>query len=292
MQHFLFAGISLCVLLAGCGGSSSAGSGNTTNNSSGAQSSTSAYDLHILADGPVLYLPLSGGNTAPDLTGHGYDGVAHNNPARTTFPNGDSATVFNGVSQYVEVADHDDLSVPTSGVLTIETWIRPDVLNFPHTETATAPYVYFIGKNTHGNSEYVCRIYSHDADWVADGINPPRPNRISGYANNLSGGLGAGSYFQDPIMVGEWIHYVLVINTVNTNATYPTGYTKIYKNGVLRAQNALINYGIVPGNGTAPFRIGTATLNSFFEGAIAKVAVYGYELPSATVQSHYAFVVH
>lgn len=252
----------------------------------------SSYDGRILVDGPIMYLPLSGTIYGlNDQTGNGHHGTAFNSPTRDVFLNGDGATAFNGTNQYVQVPDHDDLSIPTTGTLTIEMWIRPDVLNFADTETATAPYIYFAGKNTNSNSEYVCRMYSHDADWAADGINPPRPNRISGYANNLSGGLGAGSYFQDTVTIGEWIHYVLVINTANTSTAYPTGYTKIYKNGVIRAQNALINYNIVPGNGSAPFRIATATLNSFFQGAIAKLAMYNFELSPTTVHDHYRLLV-
>jgi hypothetical protein len=35
-----------------------------------------------------------------------------------------------------------------------------------------------------------------------------RPNRISGYRFNLTGGPGAGSYLQDPVTAGQWIHYL------------------------------------------------------------------------------------
>jgi hypothetical protein len=93
---------------------------------------------------------------------------------------------------------------------------------------------------------------------------PPRPNRISGYAFNLSGGRGTGSYFQDNVIVGEWIHYILVINTVNTDNSHPTGYTTIYKNGCVRDQDALTSFGTTPGNGTAPFGIATRNCKSFF----------------------------
>jgi hypothetical protein len=35
-----------------------------------------------------------------------------------------------------------------------------------------------------------------------------RANRISGYVFNQGGGLGAGSYFEDRVRPGEWIHLV------------------------------------------------------------------------------------
>jgi hypothetical protein len=45
-------------------------------------------------------------------------------------------------------------------------------------------------------------------------------------------------------------------------------------NGVLRDADRLSGYRIVPRNGTAPFRIGTYGFESYFKGAIAKVAIY------------------
>jgi hypothetical protein len=246
----------------------------------------SAYDAFILADSPVMYLPLGGGsNSSPDYTGHAHTGIPHNSPTQTTFLNGDPATAFDGVNQYIEVANHVDLSISTTGMMTIEAWIRPDVLEFTHEQGDD--YVYWMGKNSPGNSEYVGRMYSFSTPTLT----PSRSNRISGYANNLSGGLGAGSYFQDTVTAGQWIHVTIVYNTVNTNSDYPTGYVAIYKNGVYRMKQPLSGYNIVPGHGSAPFRLGTATLASFFQGAIAKVAVYNYELSVVTIHNHYRLIV-
>lgn len=251
-----------------------------------ASSSTlTAYDRQILAESPVLYLPLSGGSGgSADHALHGHSGTSVQSPSLTSLPNGERATVFDGATQYIEVADDDALSVTATGVLTIEAWMRPDVLQFPNEEGSG--YVYWLGKNTSGNSEYSARMYS-----ATNTETPPRPNRISGYAFNLTGGLGAGSFFQDTVSVGEWIHYVLVINSVSTSSTYPTGYTKVFKDGVQRDQDSLLDYNIVPQNGSAPFRIGSVTLNSFFQGALGKVAVYNYELSATQVHSHYRMIV-
>jgi hypothetical protein len=139
-----------------------------------------------------------------------------------------------------------------------------------------------MGKGEPKQYEYAARMYSHTTTDC-----PPRPNRISGYAFNLSGDLGSGSYFQESVIAGQWIHYMLVINTVDTDKSHPTGYTKIYKNGSLRDQDALTSFATVPGNGTAPFRIATRNFKSFFLGAIAKVAIYDYELPRTSVLGHY-----
>ncbi|WP_168118835.1 LamG domain-containing protein [Paenibacillus sp. HB172176] len=238
----------------------------------------SSYDSAVLADDPVGYWPLSPSEDE-DQTSSGLDGTFTGSPAATTLPNGDDAVVFNGVDQYFTIPDHDLLEVTTTGILTIEAWMRPDTLQF--TDSEGSGYVHWMGKGTSGQHSWVARIYNY-----TNAEN--RPNRISGYSFNLTGGLGAGSYFQDAIAAGEWIHYTLVINTVDTSATYPTGYTKLYKNGVLRDTDSLTGYSIVPGNGTAPMRIGTRDFNSFFEGAVGKVAVYDYELTAAQLAAHYA----
>ena len=64
-----------------------------------------------------------------------------------------------------------------------------DTLQFAH-EQGTG-YVYILGKGTSDKQEYALRMYSNENSEV-----PPRPNRVSAYVFNLSGGLGSGAYFQ------------------------------------------------------------------------------------------------
>ena len=125
------------------------------------------------------------------------------------------------------------------------------------------------------------------ASEVAPSTGEPPPAWAK-YAFNSAGGLGAGSYFQDPVRTGRWIHVVLVINSRNRSAQYPMGYTRIYKNGVLRDTDSLADYDIVPKSGTAPLRIGTGYLGSFFQGAIGDVAFYDRELAPVRVKAHNA----
>lgn len=244
---------------------------------SGMTMATTTYDDAVLADNPAGYWPLAPGVTT-DQTGHGLNGTFTGNPAGTVMMNGDAAIVFNGVDQYFTIPDNDYLEITRTGVLTVEAWMRPDVLQFTNYESSG--YVHWMGKGETGQHSWVARMYNY-----TNAEN--RPNRISGYSFNLSGGLGAGSYFQDSVTAGEWIHYTLVINTVDTSSSYPTGYTKLFKNGVLRDQDSLSGYNIIPGNGTAPMRVGTRDLASFFEGAVGKVAVYDYELTPNQLTAHY-----
>jgi len=261
----------------------SAGGGMIPAQAAKAAAFVSTYDQAVLADGPSAYWPMSQAQTGlePDLAGSNLTGQYVSSPSSTTLPNGEIAAVFDGATQYMQVADNAALSPATAGVLTVEAWMRPDTLTSPHTESSG--YVHWMGKGETGNHEYVSRMYSADN---TDG----RANRISGYLFNSTGGLGAGSYFQDVVTAGQWIHYVLVINANAKDTAYPDGYTKLYKNGVLRDQDDLNVAGtpIVPTRGNAPFRVGTRDLNSFFEGAVGKVAIYTKELTPTQISNHYA----
>jgi hypothetical protein len=246
-----------------------------------------SYDQMVAVDHPVLYLrmaePLSGleGDVA---TGNLFASYVPSSAQTTCMPNGDQAALFNGVGQYLEFPNQDYLSVSKTGVLTIEAWVRPSMLEFPDVEGSG--YVYLMGKGEPNQHEYALRMYS-----TTNNESPVRPNRVSGYVFNLTGGLGAGSYWQpketDPILIGNWIHVVLVINSVNMSPDFLAGYTILYKDGKKRDMDGLEQYNIIPQAGTAPFRIGTRNSQSYFAGAIGKVAIYDYELTQGQIEEHY-----
>lgn len=235
----------------------------------------SSYDETVLKDKPVGYW-LVKHKDVEDLSDKKVKGAFHGTlPISGQLPNLETANVFNGENAYFEIPDVAHLEVTKTGILTIEAWMRPDVLDFPKSQKG---YVHWMGKGVNGQHSWVARMYNKSGN--------DRPQRISGYSFNLTGGLGAGSYFQDNIPKGTWVHYVLVINTKNTDTKYPTGYTKVYKDGKRRDQDSLKDYDIIPGDGTAPTRIATRDFNSFFKGAIAKVAFYDYELEAAKIEEH------
>jgi Concanavalin A-like lectin/glucanases superfamily len=248
------------------------------------KSVTDAYDRRALALDPVAYLtvgsPASGAEQ--DLSGNGHNGVylpAGSHPAVTTLPNGDPAASFNGVSQYLQVPSSSALTVPQTGCLSVQAWIQPKTLQFSHEEGTG--YVYVLGKGTSGKYEYAMRMYSK-----TNTESPVRPNRISAYAWNLSGGLGSGSYFQDPVVVNQWMMVTFVIDATKSSA-WPAGYVSIYKDGTLRGQVSLSQYDTKPGASDAPFRVATRELESYFQGGIGKVAVYNYVLSGADISAAY-----
>lgn len=213
----------------------------------------------------------------PDPTQDDPDPVVVIDPTAPLLPNGDSASVFDGDGDFLEAIDSNIFSISNTGNFSWEAWIRPDTLEFARTEQSG--YVHFMGKGVQSQHEWTARMYSRTNTEV-----PPRPNRISAYAYNLAGSLGAGAYFEDALKAGEWIH---VVATYNTTADR----IRIYRDGVLRNESTFSSYSVVPANGTAPLRIGTRDGNSFFKGAIGKVAIYNTEIGSTEIDAHYRAMV-
>lgn len=189
-----------------------------------------------------------------------------------------AAAEFDGESDYVTVTDSDarPFSVPTAGGLTVMAFIRPDSLDMPNTEGSG--YVHFLGKGSSGQHEWTFRMYQASN---TEG----RANRICFYVFNLAGNLGVGESFQDTLTAGEWIH---VAGTIDDTAKE----IAIYKNGVLRQSDSYFGNGayvdVVPEAGTAPLRIGTRNVASFWEGAIANVAVFPSALTEGEIAGVYA----
>ena len=184
------------------------------------------------------------------------------------------AAVYDGFTQYLEVASSAGISVNANGAMTIEAWMRPDVLDFPSAESDG--YVHWAGKGEPGQHEYVLRMYSKKNS-------ANRPNRISAYAFNPQGGLGSGSYFEDVVKSGEWIHVAVIIDTRASRGKV----ISLYKNGKLRKVTPLAQFNVVPQPGQAPLRLGTRDGRSYFKGAIGKFAVYRYALSAGQLLSHF-----
>ncbi|MFS8086140.1 MAG: LamG domain-containing protein, partial [Acidobacteriota bacterium] len=182
--------------------------------------------------------------------------------------------VYDGTASYAEVPSSPDLS-PSSTGITVEAWMRPDTLMFPHTEgsLATEQYVHWLGKGQSSQQEWTFRMYS--------ATNPPGPrqNRVSFYVFNASGGRGCGSYFQDPLAARQWVQVVGV-------ADQGAQTTSIYKNGALRHSDSFAGI-ITPVAGSAPLRFGSKDFASFFQGAIGPVRVWNRPLNAAEVQALY-----
>jgi hypothetical protein len=188
-------------------------------------------------------------------------------PATDRHGNPGNAFYFDGMDDYVEIADNDVFSVSTTGSLTISVWMAPAVTTFEKEEGSG--YVHWLGKGFTNNQEWNFRIYGLDN---TEG----RQNRTSFYVFNLTGGLGSGSYVQEPVTTGQWIHFAAVIDQEKTY---------IYKNGILKDSDVYYSdpYWIVPANGSSPVRIGSRDFNSFFKGAIDDITVFNRALTPSEI---------
>jgi len=259
------------------------------------------YSSYVLAKGPVGYWRLgeASGPTAADSSGNGYDGTYLGNPTfgepGAIVNDPDTAIGLNGPDSkdYVEIVDPDSaaFSQPTSGAgLTVEVWMRPDVLTFPG-QTADI-YIHWLGKCVSGSGqcEWGFRFYSLDS--------PSRPNRISAYIWNPEGGEGAGAYFQDSLVAGQWIHIVAVYEPGDATTDPPAG-VHIYRDGVHRqgppsSGTLYRNYGIMPVHGTLPLRLGTRDAAhsgnaaiSYLNGGLDEVAIYPRVLSGPEIMENY-----
>jgi len=280
------------------GGSDAAdGRSEASDASDGGNAALSAYDQLVLADHPVGYFALNRSPGAePDLTGNGPGGSYRGGgvPALVDLPNGDRAADFDGLRQYLTIPSRPSFSIPTTGNLTWEGWMRPDVLQFP--ADGGGGYVDWMGK---------CADYAPTCEWEArmyDTTNPQnRCNRLSAYVFNPGAGLGSGADWQ-PVcglfQPGQWHHVVGEYTTLAqpaacpNAATYP-GSINIWVDGIPWSQAAhnptgcMSQYNITPTANGSPINVGSMALDTWFAGAVGKLAIYDYLLNQAQVTAHY-----
>jgi hypothetical protein len=284
----------------GDGGSPDAGGPGTDASDSGcpppaSNSPSGRYDQTVLCDHPVAFWAMDKtSGIEPDLTGNGNAGsYMSGTPALTAMPNGDQAADFNGSSQYLTIPSKASLSIPTTGKLTWEGWIKPDVLQFAH---ESGGYVDWMGK---------CASYSPTCEWEArmyDTNNAQgRCNRLSAYVFNPSAGLGSGADWQPTcglVQPNQWYHVVGEYTTLSqpadcANAPAYPGSIDIWVNGVEWNQanhnptGCMSQYSVVPTAKGSPLNIGTMATDTWFAGAIGKVAVYDYLLSQTQITGHY-----
>jgi hypothetical protein len=268
-------------------------------------SASDTYSSVVLAKAPAGYWRLgeTGGPTAFDSSGNGYAGTYFGNPnfgqtgAIANDP--DTGVGLNGFGSgdYVEIPDPAAavFSQPTSGVgLTVEVWMRPDVLDFPG--QTLDPYIHWLGKGMPCQYEWGLRFYSQTAS---------RPNRISGYIwnpgdplNGCKGEEGAGAYFQETLTPGVWMHIVVCYEPGDANTLPPAG-VHIYRDGVHKqgpgptTPGTLYNephgkWQIFPAHGSAPLRLGTRNdVNYTLNGALDEVAIYPRVLTPDEILENY-----
>ena len=128
-----------------------------------------------------------------------------------------------------------------------------------------------------------------------------RCNRFSAYAFNPTAGLGSGADWQPTcglLQAGRWYYVVCEYTTLGQPADCPVapnfpGSLNIWVNGVPWSQSThnptgcMSQYNVTPTANSSALNIGTMALDSWFQGAIGKVAIYGYLLTSEQIANHY-----
>lgn len=136
-------------------------------------------------------------------------------------------------------------SIPTTGVLTVEAWIRPDVLQFPNDESTG--YVH-LGKGVPGQHEWVALKSYYLTNTES------RPNRISGYAFQPAGESRQRLIFPRHGIPGAWIHVAFTVNTQNVGGAVPNPVRADLEGwGSTETADDLYSTAVItPQNGTAP----------------------------------------
>lgn len=203
-----------------------------------------------------------------DFSGKGHGGIVYGSGWNNTGGVVDGAFEFNGVDNYIEIADSDDFSPNvTDNQFSVSFWVKFGSTNFVG-EGWYDDYKNFLGKSTWGGG-YEWEFRQYNASNIEG-----RNDRISFYTFNVTGGLGSGSYAQDNITPEIWIYFAGTINGSNVT---------IYKNGVFRDTDPLSNYGIKLQNGESPLRIGTTDFTTFLNGSIDELRIYNRTLNSSEV---------
>ena len=206
--------------------------------------------------------PLDAAAVCKDVVGTAH-GVAKG--SGTTL--GATGATFTGKG-YIELPDTDDFSVATTGQLTIVCTVT--ILDWRG--AGASEYVHWMGKGVSGAHEYVFRHYCQGGSGEAGS----RQGRVSGYCFSAAGGLGAGSYFQDPMTTTpfQWAW------TCDMRAIH------LYRDGLHRDTDLLSGYSIVPRNTSTPVRLGTRDMSTgFLIGRLANVAFFSRVLSQAQIAS-------
>jgi hypothetical protein len=281
----------------GAGGGGKAGASGTggAGGMSASCSSPTTYDQTILCDQPVAYWAMKGtAATEPDLVANNtgtYKGAA---PTVATLPNGDAVAHFNGATGYLTIPSNAVFSLPTTHNLTWEAWINADTLQFP--KASSDGYIDWMGK---------CADYSPTCEWEARMYSTTnsetRPNRMSAYIFNSSAGLGSAADWQPVdglIKASTWYHVVGEYTTLSqpsdcTGTTMYPGSINVWVNGVewnhgQHGQTGCMSqYNVVPTASNSPLNIGTMAGDTWFPGAVGKVAIYDKLLTQAQISAHY-----
>jgi hypothetical protein len=213
-------------------------------------------------------------NNANDSSGNQLHGVVSGAiPTQDRFGNEDSAYGFDGIDDYIEVANTNNL-LSLNGHWTISVWVKP---NSNCTDFRNGPIIYKVAENNTDNDNYT----------VAWGS-----SQYSSTPNKFLAGLEQASNDVDHQVISSnysssnWYHIVGI---------YDGGNISIFVDGFI--ENSLLIGSVEPYTGSAPLRIGNLQNSSghgagtlytgAFDGVIDDVAIYNRALDATEVLELY-----
>mgnify|MGYP002152306331 CR=1 FL=1 len=201
----------------------------------------------------VLALPMNegDGSTAYDYSGEGNNGTITG--ASWTDGKYGKALSFDGVDDYVEVADSESIS-PTSQV-TVACWVKYNAF------------------------ENVGLVWKHTYNYILYG---PENGYIRFRVWDDSGSLSSAQFSQDLINIGEWY---FIVGTFGAD-----GRSRIYLNGVQvgSVDNAISGIRDQAGNLYVGFR-GDNEHEAYLDGLIDEVRIYDHALTAEEISDIYSY---
>ena len=193
----------------------------------------------------------SSGTTIYDLVGTN-NGTSANTPVFTADQKGrgGQAMSYDGISDWITVADNDDLDFGT-GSFTMSAWIK----------TTHVAFQTIVGKRTSANG-YVFGVFNNGH-----------------LACFLEGDSGDSGFITGRIDIsdGEWNHIVFVVT--NSSVTY-------YINGVFDQTDSFTAVGSM--NNAEDLQIGKSDALGFYEGYLSDIAIYPEAKSATWVAQQYA----
>jgi len=177
----------------------------------------------------------------------------------TVIPQGSgNCQLYNGTSNYTQIADNPLFSSHKNGQLSIEAWIRVEAINTDGHGQSRQPIV---AKGYSGNWEWALYVYDNlsigFSSWQCSGSSHSE--------------VGGGS-----IVLGQWHHISVSFNDGNFNRVYIDG--ELVSNGTGFSGNAC--------DSNSPVRIGSRSDGQFLNGYIDEVRIWNKALTQAEIRDN------
>jgi hypothetical protein len=223
----------------------------------------SAYDTLLLDDTPVGFWPLDVANGLNDLSGNNFHlTVGTSNGAQAgTGPYGEDCYDFNGTSHYHKTAnDAITTMLATDSTVTMEFWFRSESAATLRTPAA-------LRGPTDGGVEMIVSLLNSPSNGNARGW------RYGNFRTTGTGALNDSAWHHRVDRINGTAYDIFVDGSLLQSGTTTVGGTAVVPFVVVGA-----NYG--------------ASAQQWFDGQLAKVAVYDYSLSDTQITDHYNWLAN